>query len=569
MRRFLLRKLIILSELEKASLEIRFNEGLNLILGGNKTGKSTIIKSIFHTFGCKVKFETEWTNLNAEYAVFFSYDKKEYILKRYVDTYSFYMEDHSIRCLGQFDSVSALSNKLMDELNVNIDMVDKKGNVAKVSPAHLFAFQYVGQDEGWQGIGKSFLNLNYIHDWKNLIQYIVGYQTDEYFDLKKNIEVEQLLIGKLEQKLSNLIEFISKLQQRIEESNKEPIMDYNTSINMINTINSLEKDKISVKSEIAELQNVFYESQLLANEIKIYINELSKDHDFAATIQEDLYCPFCGSKHSNSLQNKSNIIGDIHSAKSLLNQIRKDKKELEGQISFLNTKLHEVNMELNSKRNTLKRIPELYNAVNSIREEGKQELFEIWKQEIEEIRKDKLLKIGLAQEMKDKMQKIESKKRLNEIKKSIKDYYEMILDKVNVHKTKIKFKKFFPVIKQTGSELPRAVYSYYVGLYLYHIAKNNNISLFSDSDHHLFDWLVIDTPNQQGQDIVNLDTIFSTFKYFLDKSGQVIVGSERETGFEAVSNVVKLQHIRKCLNQQRYMEHRNFMTYLDSLTILD
>ena len=46
MKRLIIKKLIVISQNEAKSLEVPFSTGLNIILGGNKTGKSSIIKSI-------------------------------------------------------------------------------------------------------------------------------------------------------------------------------------------------------------------------------------------------------------------------------------------------------------------------------------------------------------------------------------------------------------------------------------------------------------------------------------------------------------------------------------------
>ena len=44
MKRLMIKKLIVISQSESRSLEVPFENGLNIILGGNKTGKSSIIK---------------------------------------------------------------------------------------------------------------------------------------------------------------------------------------------------------------------------------------------------------------------------------------------------------------------------------------------------------------------------------------------------------------------------------------------------------------------------------------------------------------------------------------------
>lgn len=55
MKRLIIKKLIVISQSESRSLEVPFSKGLNIILGGNKTGKSSIIKSIFILLGVNLK----------------------------------------------------------------------------------------------------------------------------------------------------------------------------------------------------------------------------------------------------------------------------------------------------------------------------------------------------------------------------------------------------------------------------------------------------------------------------------------------------------------------------------
>ena len=64
MKRLTIKKLIVISQSESRSLEVPFKDGLNIIMGGNKTGKSSIIKSIFTTLGCECKrTESDWKKL--------------------------------------------------------------------------------------------------------------------------------------------------------------------------------------------------------------------------------------------------------------------------------------------------------------------------------------------------------------------------------------------------------------------------------------------------------------------------------------------------------------------------
>ena len=62
MKRLTIKKLIVISQSESRSLEVPFENGLNIILGGNKTGKSSIIKSIFMVLS--ISLDTFYSNKN-------------------------------------------------------------------------------------------------------------------------------------------------------------------------------------------------------------------------------------------------------------------------------------------------------------------------------------------------------------------------------------------------------------------------------------------------------------------------------------------------------------------------
>lgn len=83
MKRLTIKKLIVISQSESRSLEVPFENGLNIILGGNKTGKSSIIKSIFTTLGCECKsIEADWKKLISSYLLFFNYGEKQFCIVR-------------------------------------------------------------------------------------------------------------------------------------------------------------------------------------------------------------------------------------------------------------------------------------------------------------------------------------------------------------------------------------------------------------------------------------------------------------------------------------------------------
>lgn len=157
-----------------------------------------------------------------------------------------------------------------------------------------------------------------------------------------------------------------------------------------------------------------------------------------------------------------------------------------------------------------------------------------------------------------KIDEKKSKKRSKNIRENIEGYCCTLADVINLPKTFIKLRDFVQIINRTGSETPRLVYMYQSALYLYNLYRINSP----------FNFYVIDTPNQQGQDAENLGSIFKSLELFLSDEGQVIVGTERETGMEEkASNVIKLTEKRRCLNNTNYSKHLKLLEKLQKTAL--
>ena len=158
----------------------------------------------------------------------------------------------------------------------------------------------------------------------------------------------------------------------------------------------------------------------------------------------------------------------------------------------------------------------------------------------------------------EKINEKKSKERSKDIREDIEGYCRTLADAINLPKTFIKLRDFVQIIDRTGSETPRLVYMYQSALYLYNLYRTNSP----------FNFYVVDTPNQQGQDAENLGSIFKSLELFSSDEGQVIVGTERETGMEGkASNVIKLTERRRCLNTINYSKHLELLEELQKTAI--
>lgn len=564
MKRIILKNLIVISKKEHKSREINLDKGLNIIIGKNKTGKSSLVKSIFHTLGCNVKMEKEWKKLIDIYLLFFKVDLENYCIVREGDFYKIFKitgDNNDYEQIIATDSFHTYSDKLMEMLEVSMDCITNDGKLISVTPPLLFRFQYIDQDRGWEKIGESFSNMKYVKDWKgNTNKYVSGFQGEDFYKLKQEKEIIRQVIDEYENKLAHFEEFIGNLKLSMggienadclndeqNANNKETVKD------LFNQLDFIEKECIQLEEILSKLKNQRYEKALELSFIKNNVSELEADHQFAMQEDDTLKCPFCGVVHDNKIENRIEIVKDIQSGNALVKIIRKDIEELDLKIGSLINQKNEYKLRYKFIKRKLEKEKDNISVINVYKNEGKLELVNtsLRKQEEVKIFRDK----GVVQKEKleEKLAVLNSNERRNNIYKELKCYCREVFDLLNLPHSAIKFNDFVQRLEKTGSEHSRIVYAYHISLYLYNLNRCKSP----------FNLLVIDTPNQQGQDAKNLKNIDSVLESLMSEEGQVIIGTERETGYEGVANTVtKLSEEKKCLNTEEYQKHIDIVNAL-------
>lgn len=562
MKRLIIKKLIVISQGEKKSREVGFSKGLNIIIGKNKTGKSSLIKSIFHTFGCRVKFEEDWTKLIDIYLLFFTYGEKEYCILRRKNNFSIIeINKESYNLIISTDSFHEYSNYLMKNIfNIELEFLTKDEKIINITPPLLFRFQYIDQDRGWQKIGESFINTQYILNWKDSTsKYVVGYLGEEYYKTKKEIGILTNKVNQLESRYKHYNELIKLFENdsiNSENRNFRIDNDLNLSKKILAELDNLEKEKIKLREKISQLKNERYEKVLAMEMLKNNIELLNADHDFAMNQGDILICPFCGTEHINSIENRVEIVKDIQVGNQLVKVYRNDIKEIERAINEVEQLYKNIKHRYTKLKKQFEETKSGATVTNAYRHEGMNELIKRSKEEINKVHKMLADENRKLSSKKDYLEELKSDKKRNEIYDELKKHYTIVLNKLNIPLSYMKFNNFVQVLNKTGSELPRLVYAYHTALYLYNLKKGDSV----------FNFLVVDTPNQQGQDENNLANINSVLDLVSSEKGQFIIGTERETNFEErATTVIRLTEFKRCLTEDMYQHHIHLVDQFEKL----
>lgn len=563
MKRLMIRKLIVISQSESRSLEVPFEKGLNIILGGNKTGKSSIIKSIFTTLGCECKrVEADWKKLVSTYLLFFKYGERQFCIVRQDKKFQIFENiNNDFSCIIETNAFHEYSNCLMDILEIKMPCISKDGKQFNITPPLLFRFQYIDQDEGWSKIADSFKNVAYIKDWKaNTNKYVCGYLDDSYYALQAQKAEHILERDDKKKELNYNQNFVSRITStltRIEDI--DSVEDVTTDIELLLAkAEELRKLQFSYNAEMTVLENDIYINQHKLHIVEHNLIETKKDIEYAMTQEDELICPFCGTIYSNGINEQLNITSDYAHCENLIAELKSSISVATKELEELKNKYNDVSVEIQSIEQKVQNTQELLSYSSFYKSKGQFEIYESCKRQLDVLQGEInscVSKIAITDE---KINEKKSKERSKDIREDIERYCRTLADAINVPKTFIKLRDFVQVINRTGSETPRLVYMYQSALYLYNLERA----------YSPFNFYVVDTPNQQGQDTENLGSIFKSLELFLSDEGQVIVGTERETGMEEkASNVIKLTGKRRCLNNINYKKHIELLEKLQKTAI--
>ena len=563
MKRLMIRKLIVISQSESRSLEVPFEKGLNIILGGNKTGKSSIIKSIFTTLGCECKrVEADWKKLVSTYLLFFKYGERQFCIVRQDKKFQIFENiNNDFSCIIETNAFHEYSNCLMDILEIKMPCISKDGKQFNITPPLLFRFQYIDQDEGWSKIADSFKNVAYIKDWKaNTNKYVCGYLDDSYYALQAQKAEHILERDDKKKELNYNQNFVSRITStltRIEDI--ESVEDVTTDIELLLAkAEELRKLQFSYNAEMTVLENDIYINQHKLHIVEHNLIETKKNIEYAMTQEDELICPFCGTIYSNGINEQLNITSDYAHCENLIAELKSSISVATKELEELKNKYNDVSVEIQSIEQKVQNTQELLSYSSFYKSKGQFEIYESCKRQLDVLQGEInscVSKIAITDE---KINEKKSKERSKDIREDIERYCRTLADAINVPKTFIKLRDFVQVINRTGSETPRLVYMYQSALYLYNLERA----------YSPFNFYVVDTPNQQGQDTENLGSIFKSLELFLSDEGQVIVGTERETGMEEkASNVIKLTGKRRCLNNINYKKHIELLEKLQKTAI--
>ncbi|MFA5956126.1 hypothetical protein [Hyphomicrobium sp.] len=510
--------LCLLSRKEKAGFKINLDRPKTLLVGINHGGKSAVLKSLYSTLGAKPhKIDEKWRSAKVISLLEFEIDDAKFAIIR--DGSRFSLFDAAKRRI--FDTkhiVSELGPEIANLLDFRLILNKRAGELFVPPPAFAFAPYYVDQDQGWSRPWASFEDLRMVsRATKPLSEYHSGIRSNAYYIAKADKERWSVEKNKVASDRRVLEAAFLKVKNEVEAMPVTlTLADFEIEMaQLVSEMEKLENVQARFKQVIGRLAE---ERAIWSDEVKVLdraITELAQDIDVSLVLPSAVDCPMCGQHYANDISNQFELVADRY-------DLEEARKAAIAHLSHINSEISTQRVALGQTSDAFSRIAEILAARREdvsvqdiVSAAGRTEALRILGERISE-HDDRLAELKrLMAEAEDRMAATDDPNRAAKIMEFYHAALRQNADDLDISVDDDTSLQGIEIGR--GSAGPRGLAAYYYA--------------FCETARHFpnsaFCPLVLDEPNQQGQDEKHLPMVV---RFLFDRAppgAQVIVAAEK------------------------------------------
>ena len=546
MSSMIFRSILIADVQEHTARFIPFNKGLNIITSAeNHVGKSSVLKSLYHTLGAEVHFDSRWNKDTKLTAVTIDVDGTEYLVVRFIKKFAILMGTELVLLS---DSVTKqLTPKLAEIFHFSVYLAEKSGNkkVVQAPPAFTFMPYYIDQDKGWNELYNSFERMDQYAkpERAKSLYFHLGLYTKVRIELQAKKDQLKDTLEQLKEQEQHLIIMVKALTEELNNiipaDNEEELERYLTTPKK--EIEALVQEIGCVRNRIQELTTALqqHENQL---EIIKQFQQIQISGEPERTVHH--VCPQCGYEFDDDLYdlvrsnyNQSNAEYLRAQIELIINNIKTELKTKEEQYVKLMAKLKEQERVYDETQDA-------YAAY--LRHRGLADTVRKYSLELADNRVKQSESEDAIKEINKELKSIPDKKKIEQIYINyVKQNIIALSAWTQEYEGKIKLLK---ALNAQGSLLPKIILSQYNALFQTMASMNNGVIRFP---------FVVDSPREKESSSSSSKEILNMIAK-ITSLPQIILATVDYDTFEVEDggNVTKIYLDAKfsVLNEEMYKE---------------
>jgi hypothetical protein len=451
---------------------------------------------VIRAFGCEVDLHPDWKKANVDIALTMLFDGKPITFIRKKDVYKI-VKDNKVQVFTSM--TTGLAPEFAKIFNFKLQLTKKHNSEpALATPSFMFHPFYIDQDDGWNDIFSSIIKLDYFKSWmKPMIEFHAGMKSNEYYEFLSEKEQIKVLAEEKSKKVTLLAEMLKRQNdKKFNVGVTFSLDEFKADIEKIlKRLDSLKGKQDVFKEKLVEKNSkllMVREQQSIA---KAALSETGQDYSELLNQEGMVICPCCEAEYENDFETRLQVAVDQSELVKLADQLKAEEGILVSEVSLLKQESDHLQSEYNELRILLdtKHKQILINDV--LKAKGLEEV-------IKDLEEDFKTVSAEVAKYHNKMDELDSDMKLHldkDKKKSINDFFVSLyndhLATLDVTaKGSAYIKSITDKVKESGSDLPRAILAYFFA-FIATRRKFNNLTEFP---------VVIDSPNQNAQDYINL-----------------------------------------------------------------
>ena len=336
----------------------QFQKGLNVITStNNHVGKSSLLKSLYHTLGANVKYDSVWNVNNKLFVLDFCVDNIDYRIVRQIKSFAVFKGEELILVTSKVMSELAPLLEKIFHFGIYLDS-KKDGRVTLAPPVFTFLPYYIDQDNGWSELYGSFQNQEQYkkHDRMKSLYYHLSIYTKSAVELMAQRDKLQEELDTLKTDATKLLDIIEALTDEIQGIvPADDVAQFDKNI-------QISKNKIrTLVKQIGEKRNRIQELEISLEQHEHQLQVITEYHTIAKTAQsnQEIFthsCPRCGYLYDDEIYNRVHAnylnVSDFY-VKTYIGQviisIRDDLQKEKQQYITLTKKLNNLETAYSNK----------------------------------------------------------------------------------------------------------------------------------------------------------------------------------------------------------------------------
>lgn len=517
-------RISLLSNEERRGLEVTFSPDATVICGHNGFGKSALLKSLYDAFGAEPhKVDRSWRDANVITAVEFVIDGTRYTILKFAGTYTVF-DSTDQRVFHTASVMQELAPYLAELLDFRLLMADQREEIVIPPPAYAFAPYYVDQDNSWSKAWAPFTKMFLPASATALADYHLGLKPNTYYlALAERTQISQHMT-RAQIRVDGLSDAANHLRQIEPDA---PVYfdleDYKAETDQLLTeARVLQDTQIDHRCKLAELED---ERALWTAQISVTRGALHEAETvFASAVghSEKVQCPTCGEHYQNDIAARFEMAADAESLVSAHHAALSKLRDVEAALAKRRSALDEVARATERVQALLSPRKAGLDLGKVIAAEGRNAATRALRSQIAGVEQEIGTLSTRFRELSDDMRRSQDRKRSALIRDTFASDLTRLATQLDVRVGDVRKGSIAGMSFARGSEGPRGIAAYFY-------ACLHTISKFGSGT---FCPVVIDAPNQQGQDDKHLPAIIKMLLNQRPKGSQLILGVEEPIGVD-------------------------------------